>query len=379
MMLPLLGRLLALLVLLLPGTIHAAAAATLDNDPTYSTDVTPTISGDYTGAPGGESVVVEVRSAGVVVASAIDNTPNGTNEPFSVSPTGGMVLGSTYDIRVRVYDTDGGAGALLGTFDFPGALILDGTQPTLQSIVATGTNPAAAGSVQFLLTFSEPVTGVGAADFTKTGTATGGTIGVAGSGSTRTVTVSGITGSGTVGLAAAGGITITDPAGNGIVTPVAPNPNQTYTIDAAAPTLVSVSRLGSDPTASSPLLFSVAFSEPVTGVVAGNFAAATTGSVVTGGIGVSGSGQVYTVSVPVTSGTGTVGLTVTAAGIADLVGNALGSGTPSGVNQTYTFQTAAPTVSSITLVNSTPTTPPPSPVRWRSAGSAAAARGPPAR
>lgn len=357
MMLPVLGRLLALLILLLPNAVHAAAATTLDNDPTYSTDVTPTIGGDYTGAPGGESVVVEVRSGGVAITSAVDNTPSGTNEPFSVSPTGGMVLGSTYDLQVRVYDADGGAGALLGTFNFPGALILDGTQPDLQSVVITGTNPAAPGSVQFLATFSEAVTGVGTGDFTKTGTTTGGSVAsVSGSGSTRTITVNGFTGNGTVGITAAGGITITDLAGNGIVTPVSPSPNQTYTIDGTAPTVASILRLGSDPTASSPLTFSVAFSEPVSGVVAGNFSAATTGSVSTGAIGISGSGQVYTVSVPVVSGTGTVGLTVTAAGITDLVGNALGSGTPTGVNQIYTFQTAAPTVSSITLVNGNPTT-----------------------
>src|SRR5262249_40511890 len=58
-------------------------------------------------------------------------------------------------------------------------------------------------------------------------------------------------------------------AGNGSFT------GQVYSVDRTAPTLSSINRSGTNPTNAGPLGFTLTFSEPVNGVVASNFALAT--------------------------------------------------------------------------------------------------------
>jgi hypothetical protein len=72
---------------------------------------------------------------------------------------------------------------------------VDDTDPTVQSITATGSSPTNALSVQYTVTFSEPVQHVDAGDFmvTQGGGVSGAGVGVSdvtGSGATRTVTAS---------------------------------------------------------------------------------------------------------------------------------------------------------------------------------------------
>ena len=96
---------------------------------------------------------------------------------------------------------------------------MDKTAPTVVSITRADPNPTSAASVQFIVTFSEAVTGVDAGDFslTTTGSIAGaGVTGVSGAGSVYTVTVSTGTGSGTLRLDVPGTATITDLAGNGL-------------------------------------------------------------------------------------------------------------------------------------------------------------------
>ncbi len=78
----------------------------------------------------------------------------------------------------------------------------DTTPPTIVSITRVTTSPTAKASIQFLVTFSETVTGVDTTDFSLTTTGiTGSSItNVSGSGATRTVTVSTGTGNGTIRL-----------------------------------------------------------------------------------------------------------------------------------------------------------------------------------
>ena len=95
----------------------------------------------------------------------------------------------------------GGAGA--GNGNFAGqAYTVDKTVPTVVSITRTSANPSKAGSVNYLVTFSEPVYGVDSGDFTFTlsGVTGAGVTSVAGSGATRTVTVNTGSGDGTLQL-----------------------------------------------------------------------------------------------------------------------------------------------------------------------------------
>ena len=100
-----------------------------------------------------------------------------------------------------------------------GAFELDNFPPTVSSIILASANPTSAFSVKFTVTFSEPVTGVDAADFslTTTGISDATVSGVSGSGNARTVTVNTGTGDGTIRLDIPVGATIADPAGNSLI------------------------------------------------------------------------------------------------------------------------------------------------------------------
>jgi len=104
-----------------------------------------------------------------------------------------------------------------GTVDM-GAYEYD-TPPTVVSITRADPNPTSAASVNFIVTFTEAVTGVGVADFalTLTGGISGASVtGVSGSGAVYTVTVSTGTGDGTLRLDIPNTATITDLAGNAL-------------------------------------------------------------------------------------------------------------------------------------------------------------------
>jgi titin len=140
----------------------------------------------------------------------------------------------------------GGAPAISYRDDFNGALKLamSTPPPSVTSIVRAGTDPTAAASVSYTVTFSESVTGVDATDFalTATGTLAGASVtSVTGSGTTWTVTVATGTGSGTlrldlvdddsiVGTAPLGG----PGAGNGNFTA-----GQVYTFNRTPPAIVA--------------------------------------------------------------------------------------------------------------------------------------------
>jgi len=107
--------------------------------------------------------------------------------------------------------------------------------PSVLSIARGGANPTNADTLDFIVTFSELVTGVDAADFktTVTGTTAGTVAVVAGSSASYTVTVSGVAGDGTLGLDLAVGASIADAFGTGLV--AAYPPGALYTVDHTPP------------------------------------------------------------------------------------------------------------------------------------------------
>ena len=242
-----------------------------------------------------------------------------------------------------------------------GTVVTNFTPPAVSSIALVGNATNDAASDQFVVTFSEAVTGVTAADFALTtganaagvDTVVGTITSVTGSGTTYTVNASPVVGDGTLRLDLNGGalgITDTTTAHNAFTAGYTSGP--TYTIDHTAPVATSIVTVGANPNNAATEQFTVTFSENVTGVNAGDFSILTTGTAA-GTVGaVTGSGTTYTVTVNNVVGAGTLELNLNAGtGIADTAGNAIVGGL---LGQAYTVSHTGPAVSSVALVGSSP-------------------------
>jgi hypothetical protein len=155
----------------------------------------------------------------------------------------------------------------------------------------------------------------------------------------------------TLGTFSANGATLRDAAGNNAtITLASAGSTAGVLVDGVAPTVSSINRVGSTPTAASSVDYTVTFAEGVSGVDASDFTLTATGTA-------SGSvasvtqvnASTYTVTVNTLSGDGTLRLDLKNAGtgIADTPGNAITSGYTSG--QTYTLDHTAPQVSSVSV------------------------------
>jgi hypothetical protein len=134
-----------------------------------------------------------------------------------------------------------------------------------------------------------------------------------------------------------------DAAGNADPTPA----EAQFSVDTTAPTIESITRVGSSPTNAASIGFSVTFSEPVVDVDADDFALTSglTGAQV---IGVSGSEALYTVTVSTGSGDGSLRLDLaSSATVTDAAGNSLVGGTTAG--ESYSVVRSGPLVSSISF------------------------------
>jgi ELWxxDGT repeat protein len=209
----------------------------------------------------------------------------------------------------------------------PLALTIDTVRPTVTINQASGqADPTNTSPVVFAVTFSKPVTGFDETDVSLSGTV-GGTLAatVAGSGTDYTVTVTGMTGDGTVIASIPAGAAV-DVAGNSST--AATSTDDSVRFDVVAPTATIDQAAGqADPINAGPILFTVTFSEPVTGFDATDvsFAGSTNpGSLVAS---VSGSGADYTVSVTGVSGAQTVVASIPAGAALDFAGNASAAST----------------------------------------------------
>ncbi|NUQ63357.1 MAG: M28 family peptidase, partial [Pirellulales bacterium] len=189
--------------------------------------------------------------------------------------------------------------------------------PVVVSIRRADATPTRAATVDFLVTFSEPVSGVDAADFAViAGGLTGlGIGGIAGNGTSYTVTVTTGSGEGMLRLDLVDNDTIVDSVGEPLGGAGLGNGNlagdEVYTVDTLPPQAVSVVRLDANPTGVAAVRFAVVFSESVMGVDAADFALAATGTLSGAAItGVSGAGGSYTVTVATGTGDGTLRLDV---------------------------------------------------------------------
>jgi hypothetical protein len=192
------------------------------------------------------------------------------------------------------------------------------------------------------------VTGVDAGDFAPdvSGITGASVTGVSGTGNTYTVTVSTGSGDGTVSIDLAASPTVSDLASNSLVAPF--TAGEAFTLDRTAPVVSSITRLAAapNPTNASSVQFTVTFSEPVTGVDAGDFAPDVSGITGASVTGVSGTGNTYTVTVSTGSGDGTVSIDLASAPtVSDLASNPLSA--PFTAGEAYNLDRTAPVILSI--------------------------------
>jgi len=228
---------------------------------------------------------------------------------------------------------------------------IDKTQPHITAInrsVPLGALTNAA-SVTYAVTFDEDVLNVAAADFdlVTTGGITGASIGtIAGSDANYTVEVDTGTGDGTIRLNA-------NDAADGPAEDLIGNlrtgsfTGQMYTVDKTPPTLLSITRVGANPTNAASVTFVATFSESVGGVAAADFAIAASGVSGAAITNVDGSGAAYAIEVSTGTGSGTLGLNAapTDGPAADPTGN-LRTGALTG--EVFTIDRTGPQVTAIT-------------------------------
>ncbi|MCX7418980.1 MAG: calcium-binding protein [Planctomycetia bacterium] len=203
--------------------------------------------------------------------------------------------------------------------------VVDHTPPVVTLIVRANPNPTNINSVNFTVTFSEPVTGVGMNDFVlhQTLLTSAAITGISGSGTTYTVTANTGTGEGTMWIdfdtTAGGGVF--DAALN--TSEVSFTTGQVYALDKLKPMVTSITRLDSSPTNAASLHFLVTFNEIVTGVTTNNFVLDTSGLSGAAITNLTGSGTTYTVTLSTGVSDGTLSIDFNAAGhnVLDSVNN----------------------------------------------------------
>jgi hypothetical protein len=180
----------------------------------------------------------------------------------------GVVVGSSIVLNGGTVKDAATNSAVLTLNSVPSTtnVLVDAIPPTVSSIDIAGASPNNASTETYTVTFSAPVNGVDASDFTLvgTGTASGSISSVSGSGTTWTVTVGSVTGDGTLRLDLNNaGDTITDNFGNTLT--AAHTGDQSYMIEHTPPAVTSVT-VPSNATyvAGQNLDFATTFSEAVT-------------------------------------------------------------------------------------------------------------------
>ena len=352
------------------GTYRADAKtqSTLDNDPANNSIITtPSVNttafNDLFSTPNGDwkihvydvaggdvgtlldwSIKISYHAAGDLPPSVTINQAAGQADPTSASPilftvtfseavtgfaTGDVTLsgtagattavvsgsGATYTVTVSGMTTSGTVIASINA----GVAVDAGSNPNLASTSTDNTvtydlpptvtinqaagqaDPTSASSILFTVTFSEAVTGFATGDVTLSGTAGATTAVVSGSGATYTVTVSGMTTSGTVIASINAGVAVDAGTNPNLASTSTDN---TVTYDAPPTVTINQAAGQADPTSASPILFTVTFSEAVTGFATGDVTLSGTAGATTAVV--SGGPTVYTVSVSGMTTSGTV-------------------------------------------------------------------------
>lgn len=232
----------------------------------------------------------------------------------------------------------GGLGIDNGNFTNGGVVTIDKTAPFVNSITKINSNPNNLTSVDYLVTFSENVTGVDISDFSLITNTNAQITNVLGSGNRYTVTASTGNGDDSLKLDFIDNDSVIDSANN--FTNASFTNGETYNIDKTAPFATSIMRANATATS---VEFTVSFSEPVTGVDRSDFSLSTVNGASISNV--FGSGNLYTVVVNLNIGVDVVRLDlINNNTIIDSVGNLM--------NQNFTFGETYSTSGSLPMVAS---------------------------
>jgi hypothetical protein len=196
-----------------------------------------------------------------------------------------------------------------------------GTAVQLVKAAAQASPTNTASPINFTITFAGPVTGFTSADVLTTGSTVGGTLtpAVTGGPTTYNIAISGATGNGNVVCSVPAAAAI-DATGQ----PTSASNPATVLLDTTPPSVTINKATGqADPTSSSPILFDVVFSEPVTGFVFSDVTVVFSGGGTPSTTLTPLTGSTYTVSVTgMATPSGNVTASIAAGVCADLAGNA---------------------------------------------------------
>jgi YVTN family beta-propeller protein len=327
------------------GSLAGASLASTSTDNTVTlSDPAPTVTIDQAPAQ------VDPTSVSPILFNVVFSEPvtgfDGTDISFAGSTVGGALVanvaggGASYTVSVTGMSGNGivvaSIPAAAATGSLAGASLAStstdntvtfGSAPSVTINKAAGqADPANGGPIVFSVVFSSAVTGFTAGDVSFAGSTVGGTLvaNVSGSGAAYTVSVTGMSG--------AGNVVASIPAGaatNGAFPSLAStSTDNSVAFDVTPPTVTINQAVGqADPAGTAPLVFTVAFSEPVTGFTAADVSFAGSTAAGTLAAAVSGAGPSYTVSVTGMTGTGTVVVGIPASAAADLAGNASAAST----------------------------------------------------
>ncbi|PRY22442.1 putative Ig domain-containing protein, partial [Spirosoma oryzae] len=250
------------------------------------------------------------------------------------------VTGASVDFQILV-SSDGQEEFMFDRINITGTQVT-----TVNSIVRASANPTNMATVNYTVTFGSPVTGLTASNFSLTTSGiAGASVGtpVAGANNTWTVPVNTGTGTGTLTLNLANSTGLSSS-----ISTTLPFTGETYTIDKTAPAVTITSSAGTNggTTGTTPIPFTITFSEVVSGFALGDLT-------VTGGTpsGLSGTGTTYTFNVTPT----TAGVVTTVNIAASVAQDAAGNGNTAAAQYSITYQQPAVTVTSVTRLTPSPT------------------------
>ena len=286
----------------------------------FSEAVTDFVVGDVTigGTAGATTATITpVGSDGTTYNVAIDDMANDGTATIDV-PAG------------EVHDLAGNLNA--ASIDSDNSVTYDTTPPTATIDKAAGqADPSNDTTVNFTVTFSEPVVGFTSGSVTVSGTA-GATTAVVTStdstGTTYNIAVSGMTQDGTVVIGMPPGAAY-DLAGNPSAAPTVID--NSVTVDITQPTVTIDEVNYQRPTTTSPINFKVVFSDPASDFTSADVTLTCSRSDTLVAI-VTGSGTTYNVAVSGMTGDATVTASIAAGAAHDAVGNANVASTSSTVN-----------------------------------------------
>jgi gliding motility-associated-like protein len=215
---------------IIPVTVNLSEAVTVTGTPTLALNSGGTAS--YASGSGTAALVFNYTVAINHNAADLDQAST-----TALAPAGGTIKDAAGNDANLTLAAPGAAGSLGANKN----LVINGVTPSVLSITRVGNANINGITAQFLVTFSENVTGVDAIDFsiTSTGIVGPSVASVTGSNDTRTVSVNTGTGSGTLRLdLKSSGTGITNTVGNNIQAGYVAG--EVYNIDKLIPTLSTV-------------------------------------------------------------------------------------------------------------------------------------------